>query len=151
MIGHGKHGPAQAILHGGQFVQLTPPGQAHHDPIQQIALLKQVMQMQGQMQKLAQQSYVEAVPQTQAPAKVASLPAPASVQTFRQLLNAGIVQDALSQGKMVLVYVAGQLRYGSWLDLYSCGIGVVSGSGKTTTVRFLVVMLLCFPFIEPGL
>lgn len=28
LIGHGKHGPAQAVLHGGQLVQLTQPGQA---------------------------------------------------------------------------------------------------------------------------
>ena len=110
--------------------------------------------MQGQMQRLAQQTYVEAVPQPQiAPATVASLPAPASVQTFRELLNADIVQEALKQGKMLLGYVAGQLRYGSWFDLYSCGIGGVSGSGKTTTVRFLLFQAILsmgkFVMIDP--
>jgi hypothetical protein len=68
--------------------------------------------------------------------EIESLPAP--VQSFYDLLAAGVIQAALSQGKMLLGYIGGQLRYGSWLDLYSCGIGGVSGSGKTTTVRFLL-------------
>lgn len=63
---------------------------------------------------------------------------PAPVQSFYDLLAAGVIQSALEQGKMLLGYIGGQLRYGSWLDLYSCGIGGVSGSGKTTTVRFLL-------------
>lgn len=63
---------------------------------------------------------------------------PAPVQSFYDLLAAGVIQSALEQGKMLLGYVGGQLRYGSWLDLYSCGVGGVSGSGKTTTVRFLL-------------
>lgn len=63
---------------------------------------------------------------------------PAPVQSFAELLQAGVIQTALAQGKMLLGYAAGALRYGSWLDLYSCGIGGVSGSGKTTTVRFLL-------------
>lgn len=67
---------------------------------------------------------------------------PAPIQTFHELLTAGIIQAALAQGKMVLGYVNGVLRYGSWLDLYSCGIGGVSGSGKTTTVRFLLFQAL---------
>lgn len=68
--------------------------------------------------------------------EVESLPAP--VQTFRELLESGIVQQAIREGRMILGYTGGVLRYGSWLDLYSCGIGGVSGSGKTTTVRFLL-------------
>lgn len=62
----------------------------------------------------------------------------APVQSFYELLQAGVIQAALAQGKMLLGYLAGQLRYGTWLDLYSAGIGGVSGSGKTTTVRFLL-------------
>src|SRR5579883_383811 len=64
---------------------------------------------------------------------------PAAIQTFRELIDAGVVQEAIARGQMLLGYVEGQLRYGSWLDLYSCGIGGVSGSGKTTTVRFLLL------------
>lgn len=60
-------------------------------------------------------------------------------RTFRELLTHGEVQSALAQGKMLLGYQQdGTLRLGSWLDLYSVGIGGVSGSGKTTTVRFLL-------------
>jgi hypothetical protein len=66
------------------------------------------------------------------------LPAP-RVQTFRELLQEGVIQSAISQGKMLLGYASGgTLRFGSWLDLYSCAVGGVSGSGKTTTVRFLL-------------
>lgn len=60
------------------------------------------------------------------------------VLPFRDLLASGLVQTALAQGKMILGYANGILRYGTWLDLYSCGIGGVSGSGKSTTVRFLL-------------
>jgi hypothetical protein len=59
--------------------------------------------------------------------------------TFRELLEQGVIQSALKQGKMILgYYTTGELRYGSWLDLYSCGVGGVSGSGKSTSVRFLL-------------
>jgi len=64
----------------------------------------------------------------------------AHILTFAQLLERGIVQAAIAQGKMLLGYdaVTHQLRYGSWLDLYSAGNGGVSGSGKSTTTRFLL-------------
>ena len=73
-----------------------------------------------------------------------ALPAPMHVQSFRELIVAGVLQSARSQGKMLLGYdvKTGALREGSWLDLYSCGIGGVSGSGKTTTVRFLLFQAL---------
>lgn len=85
--------------------------------------------------------------------QMAALPAP--LLTFSQLLEQGIIQAALSQGKMVLGYYADNhtLRYGSWLDLYSCGIGGVSGSGKSTTVRFLLFQAMLakgrFIFVDP--
>lgn len=62
------------------------------------------------------------------------------VLTFAQLLERGIIQQAISRGQMVLGYYAdtNELRYGSWLDLYSAGNGGVSGSGKSTTTRFLL-------------
>lgn len=72
--------------------------------------------------------------------EVEDMPAlPGPVLSFSELLANGTVQTAISQGKILLGYTAaGELRMGSWLDLYSCGIGGVSGSGKTTTVRFLL-------------
>jgi hypothetical protein len=73
--------------------------------------------------------------------KLAQIPAPSKpgeIQAFAELLDEGIIQAALSVGLICLGYVSGALRFGTWLDLYSCGVGGVSGSGKTTTVRFLL-------------
>jgi hypothetical protein len=154
VIRPGKHGPVQAIIDkSGVIHQLEVAGQHPQlDPLEQMALFQKFLQVQGPIQKMVQQTYVDAVPQTQiAPTTVTSLPAP--VMTFRELLRAGIVQKALAEGQMVLGYVNGQLRYGSWFDLYSCGIGGVSGSGKTTTVRFLLFQAILatgkFVMIDP--
>ncbi len=46
---------------------------------------------------------------------------------------------AIQQRRLIIGYEqSGSLRFGSWLDLYSCAIAGVSGSGKTTTVLFLL-------------
>lgn len=60
--------------------------------------------------------------------------------TFAEMLEHGLIQSAIAQGKMILGYYADthELRYGTWLDLYSAGNGGVSGSGKSTTTRFLL-------------
>jgi hypothetical protein len=58
--------------------------------------------------------------------------------TFQELLELGVIQEAISAGKMVLGFANGELRYGTWKDFNSAGIGGVSGSGKTTTIRFLL-------------
>ncbi len=58
--------------------------------------------------------------------------------TFRELIELGVIQKAISRGEMLLGYTNGEARYGTWLDYYSCGVGGVSGSGKTTTVRCLL-------------
>jgi hypothetical protein len=65
---------------------------------------------------------------------------PAPILSFAELLRIGTIQAALAEGKMLLGYTAddGMPRFGSWMDLYSCAIGGVSGSGKSTTVRFLL-------------
>ncbi len=61
------------------------------------------------------------------------------IHTFRELLDAGVIQEALRQGKIVLGYEDEKLRYGTLEDdVRSCGIGGVSGGGKTTGVRFLL-------------
>lgn len=60
------------------------------------------------------------------------------IHTFAELLEAGIVQEVVSRGFILLGYVNRALRYGAWTDLYSCAVGGVPGSGKTTTVRFLL-------------
>jgi hypothetical protein len=78
-------------------------------------------------------------------AKLAQIPAPSKpgqIQPFAELLDEGVIQAALLVGLIALGYVYREgewvVRFGSWLDLYSCGVGGVSGSGKTTTVRFLL-------------
>jgi hypothetical protein len=67
-----------------------------------------------------------------------SLRQPGRILTFAELLEEGIVQEALKLGFILLGYVGKLLRYGDWMDLYSAGVGGVTGSGKTTTVRFLL-------------
>jgi hypothetical protein len=67
---------------------------------------------------------------------------PPEIQTFHELLRAGVIQQAIREGKIVHGYVNGKLRYGTWQDMYSCGIGGVSGSGKTTTIRFYLFQAL---------
>ncbi len=74
-----------------------------------------------------------ALPEREEPEQLAP-----AVPTFREMLTTGLVATAIEQGKMILGYADGEPRYGSWLDLYSAGIGGVSGSGKSTTVRFLL-------------
>jgi hypothetical protein len=62
------------------------------------------------------------------------------IPTFAEMLESGMVQAAISRGQMIIGFYAEthQPRFGSWLDLYSAGNGGVSGSGKSTTTRFLL-------------
>lgn len=62
------------------------------------------------------------------------------IPTFAEMLESGMVQAAISRGQMIIGFYAEthQPRMGSWLDLYSAGNGGVSGSGKSTTTRFLL-------------
>src|SRR5579883_2951823 len=64
--------------------------------------------------------------------KLAQIPTPSKpgvVQTFAELLDEGIIQAALALGLIALGYVTRDgewaLRFGTWLDLYSCGVGGV--------------------------
>lgn len=152
VIGHGKHGPIQAVIHAGELVHLAQPSQQQQlDPLQQMQLLQKFIQAQQQIAHLSAATIHEERNTIDAPLPQKQIAAP--IQNFAALLDAGIVQDAMMHGKMLLGYVAGQLRYGSWLDLYSCGIGGVSGSGKTTTVRFLLFQAILatgkFVMIDP--
>jgi hypothetical protein len=75
-------------------------------------------------------------------ARLANVEEETGVPSFRKLLEDGVIQRAAKKGQMILGYVDGVARYGSWLDLYSCGVGGVSGTGKTTTVRFLLYQMI---------
>lgn len=55
--------------------------------------------------------------------------------TFRELLDAGMVGKG---NGLLLGYADGEPMYGDWRDLYSSGIGGVSGSGKSWTGAFLL-------------
>jgi hypothetical protein len=75
-----------------------------------------------------------AVAQLAAPPPAVPIAAP----SFNELYRRGDVGH--SDTKMLLgISPAGELVTGTWLDLYSSGIAGVSGSGKTTTVRFLTI------------
>jgi hypothetical protein len=77
-----------------------------------------------------------------APSQQLALPSP-TIPTFRELVVSQQLQEVLHSGEIILNYRilptgAIEMRTGTWLDLYSCGIGGVSGSGKTTTIRFIL-------------
>lgn len=59
----------------------------------------------------------------------------ARVPSFAELLQQGTVGKG---NPLLLGYANGAPRYGSWLDLYSTGIGGVSGSGKSWTAAYLL-------------
>ncbi|MEI7772467.1 MAG: DUF87 domain-containing protein [Chloroflexales bacterium] len=73
-------------------------------------------------------------------AEAAALPllaaseAAAPVPSFAQLLDGGRVGPG---NPMLLGYADGRPVEGSWLDLYSCAVGGLSGSGKSWTATFL--------------
>lgn len=59
---------------------------------------------------------------------------PATVPSFAELLERGEVGPGRP---MLLGYADGAPVVGSWLDLYSCAVGGLSGSGKSWTACFL--------------
>jgi hypothetical protein len=75
-------------------------------------------------------------------ARLANAEEETGVPPFRKLLEDGVIQRLGKKGQMLLGYVDDEPRYGTWLDLYSCGIGGVSGTGKSTTVRFLLYQMV---------
>jgi len=56
------------------------------------------------------------------------------VPTFRELAGAG----ELGHGRFLLGYADGQAQWGDWKQLYSTALGGMSGTGKSTTARFLL-------------
>ena len=62
------------------------------------------------------------------------LPAPIRAPSFRRLLESG----KIGEGQPVLLGIEGDKALtGGWDDLYSAAIAGLTGSGKTTTTRFL--------------
>lgn len=119
----------------GQYAPMTAMGLAGHHAAQ-LEAAKQP-RLPDTLRTYAPR-YIEgrqAAPQA-APA-IASEPAHLltsfSAPTFAALLQA----NAIGDGRLLLGYTADAPLVGSWKDLYSTAVGGVSGSGKTTTTRFL--------------
>lgn len=77
------------------------------------------------------------------PADVAAAAGPVEVPSFAQLLDAGRIGRG---NPMLLGFDAGTgaAVEGSWLDLYSCGLGGLSGSGKSWTACYLTAQAVLF-------
>jgi len=58
------------------------------------------------------------------------------IPTFAELLADGTIGKLTS---LLLGYADGDPRQGTWLDLYSCAIAGLQGSGKTTTELFIIL------------
>ncbi len=61
---------------------------------------------------------------------------PVYVPSFAELLAEGAIKRGTS---LLLGYIDGDPRAGTWLDLYSCAIAGLQGSGKTTTELFIIL------------
>ncbi|NCC30572.1 MAG: hypothetical protein EOM24_00955 [Chloroflexia bacterium] len=68
---------------------------------------------------------------------LAAAPAAISVPSLAELLAAGTVARGEPTAPMILGYADEGPVMGNWLKLYSCGIGGLSGSGKSSTGVFL--------------
>lgn len=71
------------------------------------------------------------------PEQQKQIEAPAfTVPTFAELLETGTILQGTT---LLLGYIDGDPRQGTWLDLYSCAIAGLQGSGKTTTELFIIL------------
>ena len=122
-----KHRPAQAVVHKGELVQLAQPGQAQLDPMQQLAMLKTVLQLQGQMGKLAQQTTVQEVAPREIEAPKESIPAIVHYEDIRDE-----VPDDMS---LLGVHPSdGNLELTDWEKLKMLWVIGSSSTGKSNTV-----------------
>lgn len=108
-------------------------------------------EVSSQVIEVASGNYIEPVPHTYSP-RIDYRPAqlapveeetkakaqPLQVPTFAALLDAGMI----GPGKPFMIgydYESGNPHHGSWLDLYSCAIAGLQGSGKTTTELWIIL------------
>lgn len=69
---------------------------------------------------------------------LAAAPAAISVPSLADLLAAGTIGRAAPDSPMILGYGADGPIMGSWKKLYSCAVGGIAGSGKSSTISFLL-------------
>jgi hypothetical protein len=129
IIGHSKHGPQQAFIHNGEVHHLVTSAQQQLDPMQQLAMLKSVMQLQSQMSKLAQTSVREV-----AADETRQLAAPQ--EGIPAIVRYADVQDEVPDGMSLLgIHPAnGDLELSDWEKLKMLWIVGSSSTGKSNTV-----------------
>lgn len=98
-----KHGPAQAAIHRGELVQLTS-AQQQLDPMQQLQMLKSVMQLQGQMATYARREVSEVQPQHDEPQKQIGAP---PVDAIHLTDDYAVPADDLLSGRKLIVGLSG--------------------------------------------
>lgn len=129
VIGAGKHGYQQAVIHNGQIVHLNQPGSAQLDPMQQLAMLKTVLQLQGQMGQLARRT-VEEIPQAKKPLE---LPPPEGIPAIVRYVD---VQDEVPDEMSLLgIHPSdGALELTDWEKLKMLWLVGSSSTGKSNTI-----------------
>lgn len=108
--------------------------QAEH--IERLTLAQRSQGLPTTVQSL---SYHDSHKELPAPPPPLALPEPqvaplVQVPTFAQLLDGGQIGPGRS---LILGYADGQAITGDWNQLYSCGVGGMTGSGKSWVIAFL--------------
>lgn len=130
VIGPGKHGFKQAIIHKGEIVQLAQPNQQQLDPLQQMALLQKFLQVQGQLGKYAQPTSVQELP----------LSKPLEIDAPQEHIGAIVKYDDVRDDvpdDMSLLGIHpsdGALEFCSWEKLKMLWIVGSSSTGKSNTI-----------------
>src|SRR6266487_1714600 len=128
VIGHTKHGPVQAIVHNGQLVQLQNAAQ-QLDPMQQLQMLKTVIQMQGQMAQLARSSVIEERPD------VPHIAGPTQERIPAIVRYSDVVDEIPSDMSLLGIHPSdGSLELTSWEKLKMLWVIGSSSTGKSNTV-----------------
>src|SRR6266516_6065210 len=124
-----KHGPVQAVQqHGGEWLQLASPAQQQLDPMQQLQMLKSVMQLQSQMAQLARRSVVESQDeQKQIAAPQEGIPA---------IVRYADIEDEIPPDMSLLgIHPSnGDLELTSWEKLKALWLVGSSSTGKSNTI-----------------
>jgi hypothetical protein len=64
------------------------------------------------------------------------------IKTFRHLLEAGVIQEALARGELCIGYVENELRFIPIKEVFALGLAGLSKTGKSTTTRFILFQFI---------